>query len=183
MADHAESAATFVAELSDIERQRLLALVHSDRARLAEALKARGVSKIGVRLKVELLLKEEAGPYHGFDAVPMKALVSTTSEPARAQAVDLVIIGNLLSSRLARDGVCDPTADFARVWRDHVVPIAASRVTTWRMGMCAEVTGLTSAAGTAFNNVVGRIESRSGNGNLSLTFRFPFCLMLMTSIV
>jgi hypothetical protein len=127
-----------VADRSEAERHRLLALAHSDRAGFSEALKASGVTKMGVRLKVELLLKEDAGPYHGFDRVRMdaKALISTT-EPACAHAMDLVLLRHLLSARLGRDGVCEPKAGFARVWRDHVVPIAASRNKQWKIGMCA----------------------------------------------
>ena len=89
------------------------------------------------------------------------AIVSTTSEPARARAVDLVLLGHLLSARLVRDGVCKSESDFARVWRDHVVPVATSGIAEWQAGMCAEITGLTSAAGQPFNNVVGRIAGRA----------------------
>ena len=72
-----------------------------------------------------------------------KALVEINamqSEPALEHAVELVLIGHLLAGRLKRDGVCAADADFARVWRDHVVPIAASRMTEWQLGMCAEIT-------------------------------------------
>ena len=49
------------------------------------------------------------------------------SEPARARAVDLVMIGHLLEGRLAREGVTN-AAGFAKVWRDHLVPVAATNV-------------------------------------------------------
>eukprot|EP00966_Prymnesium_polylepis_P039126 908191-Prymnesium_polylepis.1 len=62
-----DMAATIVAGLSETERRRLLALASRDRAGFTEALKANGVTKIGVRLKIEVLLKEDAGPHHGFD--------------------------------------------------------------------------------------------------------------------
>ena len=92
-ADNAASAAAFVAALSQAERRRLLTLVHSDRAAFAEALKASDVIKVGFRLKVELLLKENA-----------IALSSITCEPARARAIDLVLIGHLLSAQLSSAG-------------------------------------------------------------------------------
>ena len=90
-----------------------------------------------------------------------KALVDTTSEPARAHAVDLVLLGHLLSARLIREGACPAESEFTRVWRDHVVPIATSHITEWQTGMCAEITGLTSAAGKSFNTVVGRVAGRA----------------------
>ena len=70
-----------------------------------------------------------------------KALVELTSEPAKAHAVDLVLIGHMLSARcVKRDGECK--WEFARVWRDHVVPIVAARRKIWQAGMCAEITGV-----------------------------------------
>ena len=92
-----------------------------------------------------------------------KALTETQSEPSREHAVELVLLGHLLSARLVRDGVCVPEQNFARVWRDNVVPIAASRRTEWQAGMCAEITGLTSKGGAPFNNVVGRISGRTSD--------------------
>lgn len=72
------------------------------------------------------------------------------------------MIGHLLNGRLVREGVCSLEQDFARVWRDHVVPLAAAAVNDWQQGMCAEITGLTTPAGIAFNNVVGRINGQAG---------------------
>ena len=89
--------------------------------------------------------------------ITAKAVVEATCEPSRAHAVDLVLIGHLLASRLAAEGVCSRESYFARVFMQHVVPIAAASRTEWKIGMCAEITGLTTAAGSPFNNVVGRI--------------------------
>jgi G3E family GTPase len=90
-----------------------------------------------------------------------QALVSITSEPARARAIELTLLGHLLTAKLVRDGVCTKESDFGRVWRDHVVPNAASHISEWKAGMCAEITGLISEAGKAFNNLVGRIAGKS----------------------
>jgi G3E family GTPase len=90
-----------------------------------------------------------------------QALVSITSEPARARAIELTLLGHLLTAKLVRDGVCTKESDFGRVWRDHVVPNAASQISEWKAGMCAEITGLISEAGKAFNNLVGRIAGKS----------------------
>ena len=71
------------------------------------------------------------------DSVRMtaKALIATT-EPGRAHAVDLVLLGHLLASRLKRDGSVDPEWEFARVWRDFVVPVAAANMSDdWKVGM------------------------------------------------
>ena len=71
------------------------------------------------------------------DSVRMtaKALFATT-EPGRAHAVDLVLLGHLLASRLKRDGSVDPEWEFARVWRDFVVPVAAANMSDdWKVGM------------------------------------------------
>ena len=93
----------------------------------------------------------------------LRCIAEATSEPARAHAVDLVLIGQLLESRLVGDGVCSVEADFAKVWRTHVVPVAAASRTDWQMGMSAEITAdLVSAVGGAFRNVVGRISRRNG---------------------
>ena len=61
------------------------------------------------------------------DSVRMtaKALITTTTEPSRAHAVDLVLLGHLLAARLKRECSVDSESNFARVWRDHVVPVAA----------------------------------------------------------
>ena len=179
MANAAVRAAAFVANLSEAERHRLLTLVRSDRDGFAEILKVSGVTKFGERLKVEnLLMKEETGLNHvsRFEAVRMtaKTLSSTTFESSRAHAVDLVLLGHLLSARLIRDGIiCGPQSDFARVWRDHLVPIAVSR-TKWKIGMCAELTGLTSTEDKYLNNVVGRIAARTSDGEgFQLIFHGP----------
>ena len=58
--------------------------------------------------------------------ITAKALVTIASEPSRSHARDLVIIGHLLASRLKRDGAISADSDFALVWRDAVVPIAAA---------------------------------------------------------
>mmetsp|Transcript_25469 Transcript_25469/g.81475 ORF Transcript_25469/g.81475 Transcript_25469/m.81475 type:complete len:584 (-) Transcript_25469:207-1958(-) len=92
--------------------------------------------------------------------VTAKALVTLASEPSRSHARDLVILGHLLASRLKRDGAISADSDFALVWRDAVVPIAAASRTDWQVGMCAELHGLTMAAGQAFNNVVGRVSGK-----------------------
>ena len=65
-----------------------------------------------------------------------KALSSAASEPARARAVELVLLGHLLQGRLVRNGLISPDSQFARIWRDSVVPVAASFVTEWEGGMC-----------------------------------------------
>lgn len=156
----------FVASLSETERHRLLTLVRSDRAGFAKAVEASGVRKVGDRLRIVNLLQKEddEGAHHGFDAVRMtaKALVSMKTEAARAHAVDLALLGHLLAAQLMRNGVVSPESDFARVWRDHLVPIAASRRKTWQPGMCAEITGL-SDKGKALNKLVGRIGGTYGD--------------------
>ena len=93
-----------------------------------------------------------------------KALVEPASDPARAHAVDLTLIGHLVQSRLIADGVCDEKAQFSRLWRDHVVPVAAESRTDWQVGMCAEIHGLKTGAGLAFNGVVGRIARQTPDG-------------------
>ena len=100
-----------------------------------------------------------------------KALVAIKAEPARAHAVDLVMIGQLLAGRLVRDGICKwrgpserhTAASFAQIWRDEVVPVAAASMTEWKVGMCAEIHGLTSAKGKVWNNSVGRVISRNND--------------------
>ena len=65
----------------------------------------------------------------------------------------------MLSVRLVRAGVCSPESDFARVWRECVVPVAAASRTEWQTGMCAEIIGdLESAAGSSYKHAVGRIS-------------------------
>ena len=96
-----------------------------------------------------------------YDMVRMtaKSLANPPSEQSRARSIDLVLLGHLLSSQLVSDGVCTPNADFARIWRDNVVPIAASSVMEWHVGMCAEITGLKEDA-AGWNKVVGRIHGK-----------------------
>ena len=94
---------------------------------------------------------------HSAVRMTAKALVEPASDPARAHAIDLTLIGHLIQSRLIADGVCDDKANFARVWRDHVVPAAAESRTDWQVGMCAGIYGLKTGAGLAFNGVVSTI--------------------------
>jgi hypothetical protein len=101
------------------------------------------------------------------DSVRMtaKALIMTTTEPSRAHAVDLVLLGHLLASRLKRDCSVHSESDFARVWRDHVVPVAAASRSDWQVGMCAEITAdLTTTTGVSFKNVVGRVSGTARTG-------------------
>ena len=91
-------------------------------------------------------------------------LIDMKSEPSREHAVELTLLGHLLAAQLMRDGACARAAEFARVWTDHVVPIAAARVTDWQLGMCAEICGLTSSSGKPFNGVVGRIAGITADG-------------------
>ena len=87
------------------------------------------------------------------------ALVDSTSEPVHARAADLALLGHMLSVRLVRAGVCSPESDFAHVWRECVVPVAAASRTEWQTGMCAEIIGdLESAAGNSYKHAVGRIS-------------------------
>ena len=85
------------------------------------------------------------------------------SVPARACAIDLVMIGHLLEGRLVREGVTN-AAGFAKVWRDCVVPVAATNVEEWEPGQCAEIHSMMSDTGKAFNNVVGRVIGRTDDG-------------------
>jgi hypothetical protein len=71
------------------------------------------------------------------------------------------IIGHLLQSRLVSNGVCSTESAFALVWRDHVVPVAAAMRTERQVGMCAEIHGLTTRPGLAFNGILGRIPRQS----------------------
>ena len=73
------------------------------------------------------------------------------------------MIGHLLEGRLAREGVTN-AAGFAKVWRDHLVPVAATNVEEWEPGQCAEIHSMMSDAGKAFNNVVGRVIGRTDDG-------------------
>ena len=73
-------------------------------------------------------------PHFPMVAMTASALVGITSEPSRAHAVDLVMLGQQLAGKLVRDGVCALASDFALVWRDHVVPVAAASRTDWQAG-------------------------------------------------
>ena len=93
-----------------------------------------------------------------------KTFTECTSESSREHAVELTLLGHLLASKLVLEGVCTKEDNFSRVWRDRVVPAAAADRTGWRAGMCAEITGLTSKAGSAFNKVVGRVVGKTPDG-------------------
>ena len=54
------AAEAFLLAVGEAERRRLRALASTDRAALSAALKASGCAKMGVRLKVELLLQQTA---------------------------------------------------------------------------------------------------------------------------
>ena len=98
-----------------------------------------------------------------------KTIDLTTSEPQRARAIDLTILGHLLQSKLLANGDISEKSGFARVFRDHVVPLAVAPAARhipmeWEVGMCAEIHGLTSGAGIAFNGVVGRLSRPTPDG-------------------
>ena len=93
-----------------------------------------------------------------------KAIADITCEPSREHAIELVLLGHLLAAQLKRWTIPQAAAAvFARLWRDHVVPIAAADRTEWQLGMCAEITGMTSEGGKAFNNTVGRVSGRTAD--------------------
>ena len=83
--------------------------------------------------------------------------LASLSEPARAHTIDLVLVGELLAAGLLKP-------DLARLWRAHIVPIAHG-VRDWRGGMSAEIVGLKSAAGSAFNGLVGRVIGQAQGGS------------------
>jgi len=87
-------------------------------------------------------------------AMTAKALVELPNEPAKARGIDMVLLGHLIASRRVAPEV---KSDFAKLWRDRVVPLAAPYISEWAGGMCAEITGLTTDSGKAFNNIVGRV--------------------------
>ena len=99
-------------------------------------------------------------------ATPASAIAAATSEPSRAHAADLVLLGHLLASQLMGSG-CSLKSDFAKVWKNVVVPVAAASRTDWQVGMCAEITaslvGRVSAH-TLPAGTVGRIASRASDG-------------------
>jgi hypothetical protein len=88
-------------------------------------------------------------------------LAGPSSEPSRARALDLALLGQLLAARLARDddGGTDQRG-FARLWARRIVPLAIGEGCEWRLGMTAMIQGLTSPAGQVFNGKVGRISER-----------------------
>ena len=94
---------------------------------------------------------------------PASAIAAATSEPARAHAADLVLLGHLIASQLS----CSLESDFAKVWKNVVVPVAAASRTDWQVGMCAEITaslvGRVSAH-TLPAGTVGRIASEAPDG-------------------
>ena len=103
--------------------------------RLAPAL--HGAEQEAASMGTRMDSKATMQPKAKDDSVRMsaKALITTT-EPARAHAVDLVLLGHLLASRLKGDGSVDPEWEFARVWRDSVVPVAAANMSDdWKVGM------------------------------------------------
>ena len=117
-------------------------------------------------LSAQQLDKDGGRSKDGRSMVRMTAkALQITSEPSREHAIELVLLGHLLAAQLKRDPIAHDVSgeDFARLWRDHVVPIAAARRTEWQLGMCAEITGMTSKGGAAFNNVVGRISGRTSD--------------------
>ena len=117
-------------------------------------------------LSAQQLDKDGGRSKDGRSMVRMTAkALQITSEPSREHAIELVLLGHLLAAQLKRDPIAHNVSgeDFARLWRDHVVPIAAARRTEWQLGMCAEITGMTSKGGAAFNNVVGRISGRTSD--------------------
>ena len=117
-------------------------------------------------LSAQQLDKDGGRSKDGRSMVRMTAkALQITSEPSREHAIELVLLGHLLAAQLKRDPIAHDVSgeDFAHLWRDHVVPIAAARRTEWQLGMCAEITGMTSKGGAAFNNVVGRISGRTSD--------------------
>ena len=95
-------------------------------------------------------------------AVPSQ-LAGPSSEPSRARALDLALLGQLLAARLAHDddgGTPKRGAGFARLWAQRIVPLAIDEGCEWQLGMTAMIQGLTSPAGSAFNGKVGRISER-----------------------
>ena len=114
-------------------------------------------------LSAQQLDKDGGRSKDGRSMVRMTAkALQITSEPSREHAIELVLLGHLLAANLKRASRVSGS-DFARLWRDHVVPIAAVRRTEWQLGMCAEITGMTSKGGAVFNNVVGRISGRTSD--------------------
>ena len=95
-------------------------------------------------------------------AVASASATPAASEPSRAHATDLVLLGHLIASRLLGGD-----SDFANVWKEAVVPVAAASRTDWQVGMCAEITrplvGRVSAH-TLPAGTVGRIAGRADDG-------------------
>ena len=95
-------------------------------------------------------------------AVASASATPAASEPSRAHATDLVLLGHLIASR-----ILGGDSDFAKVWKEAVVPVAAASTTGWQVGMCAEITrplvGRVSAH-TLPAGTVGRIAGRADDG-------------------
>ena len=90
-------------------------------------------------------------------------LAGSSSEPSRARALDLALLGQLLAARLANPsdgGTPERGAGFARLWAGRIVPLAIGEGCEWQLGMTAMIQGLTSPAGRVFNGKVGRISER-----------------------
>ena len=88
-----------------------------------------------------------------------RQLFSRLSERQRAHAIDLVLIGELLAAGREQPNL-------ARVWRDHIVRLRlADGGSDWGVGLSAEIVGLKSAAGSAFNGLVGKIISQAQGGS------------------
>jgi len=94
------------------------------------------------------------------------------SDPSRARALDLELLGQLLAARLARDGG-SRGACFARLWARHIVPLAIGEGCEWQLGMTAMIEGLTSPAGRVFNGRVGRISERTSDARWELLVEGP----------
>ena len=111
-------------------------------------------------------------------------LAGPSSEPSRARALDLALLGQLLASRLADPtdgGKTGQAACFARLWARRIVPLAIGEGCTWQLGMTAMIHGLTSPAGRLFNGRVGRISDRlvgatPGEWRLTLTLTLTLTL-------
>lgn len=103
----------------------------------------------------------------------MAPLLAGSSEPSRARALDLMLLGRLLASRLADDGTLPRNSGFVRLWSRHIVPRAVDRDCPWQFGMTAAVTGLTTPAGKPFNGRVGRISGHTSDARWELLIEGP----------
>ena len=117
-------------------------------------------------------------------------LAGPSSEPSRARALDLALLGQLLASRLADPtdgGKTGQAACFARLWARRIVPLAIGEGCAWQLGMTAMIHGLTSPAGRLFNGRVGRISDRlvgatPGEWRLTLTLTLTLTLSLTLTL-